>query len=799
MKKILTLRWVNITILFIIIFKAGYGQQEGAIITGKISTVDGFPALGISVSLKGTSLGSVSAADGTYTIKRVKQGSYTLVATAVGLKPSVKKLLVDGDGTFTVDFSLDLNSEKLKEVVISANQNRYTKDEISPSLHLNEPLVEIPQNIQIISSQTLKDQQVLSMSDGVLRNVSGATRIEHWADLYARVNMRGARAGAFRNGVNISSDWGPLTEDMSFVDHIEFVKGPAGFMMSNGEPSGIYNVVTKKPTGKDFNGEAEVTVGSYDLYRTSVDLDGKFSKESKVWYRLNLMGQKKNSFRPNEYNNRYSIAPVLTFKLDDKTTLTTEYTFQYAKMSDLGSSYLFEPNGYGHLPRKLTTLMPGIEPTYIHDHSAFVNVQRELSSQWKLTGQLAYFNYTQQGTYMWPDAVNADGTMIRAVGFWDAKSSYKFGQLYLNGDVSTGVVHHRILAGLDLGNKKYAADFSQSHTLDSVGAEFDPRKPYFGVPVNGFPEWDLSLPIKQRPDPTISNQSYTGIYLQDELGFLDNQLRLTVAARYTYVKQQESEEPYDANHFTPRFGLSYSIDGQTSVYALLDQSFVPQTGTLRDGGNIKPITGNNKEVGIKRSWMNGKWSTTLTLYHILKNNELTADPANNGNESYSVVLGQTVTKGIEFDLKGELLPGLNLIANYAYTNDKVTKVTPGVTAYEVGQNIAGYATHNANAWLTYKLQNGPLKNLGFSSGGSFQADRDAWVKNLEGAARLPTYFRLDGGLFWERNNLRISGNIYNILDRYLYSGGFENWAEPSYYSYQVEAGTNLRVSVGYRF
>ena len=42
---------------------------------------------------------------------------------------------------------------------------------------------------------------------------------------------------------------GPLTEDMSMVERIEFVKGPAGFMLANGDPSGFYNVVTKKPSG----------------------------------------------------------------------------------------------------------------------------------------------------------------------------------------------------------------------------------------------------------------------------------------------------------------------------------------------------------------------------------------------------------------------------------------------------------------------------------------------------------------------------------------------------------------------
>ena len=66
----------------------------------------------------------------------------------------------------------------------------------------------------------------------------------------------------------MNSYWGPLTEDMSFVDHIEFVKGPAGFMLANGDPSGLYNVVTKKPTGQT-KGEVSFTLGSFDLIQDS--------------------------------------------------------------------------------------------------------------------------------------------------------------------------------------------------------------------------------------------------------------------------------------------------------------------------------------------------------------------------------------------------------------------------------------------------------------------------------------------------------------------------------------------------
>ncbi len=59
--------------------------------------------------------------------------------------------------------------------------------------------------------------------------------------------------------------------------------------------------------------------------------------------------------------------------------------------------------------------------------------------------------------------------------------------------------------------------------------------------------------------------------------------------------------------FSPRAGISYSIDKQTSVYGLYDQSFVPVPGTDFYGNAFKPIKGNDIEFGVKKEWFGGRW------------------------------------------------------------------------------------------------------------------------------------------------------------------------------------------------
>ena len=772
--------------------------QSGSI-KGQITSSDGKPAQHVSIGIKGLKIGAISNEDGNFSINKVKKGTYTILVSYVGLETLQKEVEVIEGQTTMVNFTLSETANQLSEVVIK-DASQYKTNEVSSSLRLMTPIQETPQNIQVVTSKILSDQQVISMSDGLIRNVSGAARLEHWGDLYANITMRGSQIQAFRNGFNVvSSYWGPLTEDMSFVDHIEFVKGPAGFMLANGDPSGLYNVVTKKPTG-ETKGEAAFTMGSYGLFRTTLDLDGKLDKSGKLLYRLNLAGQNKNSHRPYEYNDRYSVAPVISYQIDDKTKLTAEYTMQYAKMTDVGSYYIFSPKGYATLPRDFTTMPPGLEPTKIKDQSLFLNLQHQLNDDWKVTVQAAYLNYQQRGSSMWPSIVNPDGTMIRSVGIWDAQSEMTLAQAFVNGNVTTGAVTHRILGGLDIGSKDYIADWGQSHELDSTGAEFNPAAPYYGSPVNGFPSFDRTTSLEARAVLAggSMDQKYTGIYLQDELAFLDNRIRLTLAGRYTYVSQSAwGGSPETAKHFTPRIGLSASIDKQTSIYALYDQAFLPQSGKL-SSGSVKPITGNNTEFGIKKEWADGAWNTTVSFYRILKNNELTADPNAPVNSGLSIVLGQKRAQGIEFDLRGTIFRGLNLTANYAYTDSKITKVTEGVTDYKKGDVIPGFAKHTVNSWLSYKVQKGALQGTGISGGFTYLVDRamSNWSStNTE--TNLPDYFKLDGGVFWEKDKIKLTLNVFNILDKYLYSGGYYTYLNA--YNWQTEAPRNYRLSLAYKF
>lgn len=774
--------------LFVLLFSLCTQAQTGTV-RGTIKTSDGNPAEAVTVIVKGTGKGAQSDKEGFYEITNVKPGLHTLEASIGGSKAQAKKIDVPQGQTVSLDFTLEEDTKQLQTVLVTANPSKYVTDYPSISLRVKTPLIELPQNIQVVTRQALVDQQIFDMRENVIRNVSGATASEHW-ETYARIVMRGSRIAAFRNGMNVQQTWGPLTEDMSVVERIEFVKGPAGFMLASGEPSGFYNVVTKKPTGLK-KGEAGLTVGSFGTYRATLDVDGLLSKDGKLQYRLNLMGQEKGTQRSFEYNNRVSVAPVIKYQIDASTSLTAEYTYQRVNASPIGSSYAFSPNKLGDLPVNFTTLEGNMPATNITDQSLFVTLSHSLNANWKLIGQLAYLNYRQTGTSLWASGFNGD-TLKRTLSVWDVLGETRVGQFFVNGDVVTGSVKHRILGGLDMGDKDFYHDFNQSGAING-SAGFNVYKPVYGsVPASGYPAFDRSLSVKQRG--VRYNNRYSAFYAQDEMRLFNEKLRFTLAGRYTVTGDAD---PYsgdvNAKKFTPRVGLSYSINAATSLYAVYDESFIPQAGATFEKVSFKPVVGNNKELGIKREWLNGRWTASAAVYQITKNNELAPDPQ---HQYFSVQLGQTKTRGVELDLRGQLFTGLEATVNYAYTDAQITEDTENG---QIGKQIPGTDKHVANAWLSYRIPAGKAKGFGLSFGASQASGRTSWYGAYDRTVNpaMPDYTRFDAAASYRFQKFGVALNVNNLFNAALLSGGYYSWSK--FFYWQAEAPRNARLSFTYKF
>lgn len=781
MKKITTL----ITILLVSI--SIYGQNGG--IKGKVVSSDNSVIPNANIMIRNSNNGTKTNSNGEFEISNIAPGNYTIKVSYVGYaSQNMKVVVVENSVTNVPTIVLLESEEQLKEVVVEGHQNRYAEREPSQSLRLKTAIAKLPQNIQVINSDLLQDQQVTSIMDGVIRNVSGVTMLEHWGH-FARINMRGFRLPAFRNGVNVQDTWGPLSEDMNSVDRIEFVKGPSGFMMSAGEPGGFYNVVTKKPTASKV-AQISFAVGSFDNYRATADFGGKLTENGKLLYRINGVYQTADSHRGNEDAQKYNIAPSLTFNISDKTSITSELNFQHVE-SFIGAAYIFAPvaDGYGSLDRNFKFTDTNYPATDIDELTFFTYLNHKLSENWDFDATFGYIRGEQIGNSAWA-SITDTGDASRAIYSWQSLSLGKFLQTYLSGNFNTGSISHTILGGFDYTEKRYYAGWDQFHNVDAV-QPFNIYNPVYGN--TEAPNFDYSRKIRD----ITNNEPYNGFttrsfYAQDEIGFVEDKIRLTLAGRYTELITVGKTDHDDK--FTPRVGLSVDILPSLAVYGMYDQSFLGQNGRAFDNSVIDPVDAIDIEGGLKKSFFDGRLKTSLGVYQITKQNVTTTDyehAGEDGNFPFVLQIGEVQSKGIEFDMQGEITPELNIVLNYANTNVEVTNDSDETI---IGNKVPGHAKHVTNGWLNYNFSDSSkLKGFGASIGYQYQVERSTWAWAADNQSDLPNYLRLDGGLSWNNDSLRIQVNVNNILNEYLYSGA--NYG--TYLYWQSEPGINGRVTVTY--
>ena len=685
----------------------------------------------------------------------------------------------------------DTSSRNLNEVNINSKYyKKYKIDRSSNTLKLKTPLLQLPQNIQEVDQSIITDQQAINVSESLTRNVSGAIR-NNTADFYGPgIFMRGAAINTLRNGIDLSMIYfGPMPEDAGIIDRMEFIKGPAGFVNAIGDPAGSFNIVTKSPTGENKN-SVNFTTGSFNLYRLTADLDGNLDKDKKWQYRLNVVGQKAKSFEKYAFNDKFVIDPVLKYNINAHSSLTAEYIYQ--KQSFM--QYLltvFSPYGFASLPKDFSITDPNKDPTTANEKNGFLTYHNQFNEHWQFTAKAAYVRSHMDGNYFFVSAYDpkAPGILQRRVTYEDFNTDVFALQTFLNGEFKTGKINHQILAGLDFNQKNLLAysGYNDKNANPKL-YPLDVNNPVYGI------NFDSNKKEGNLKDFATDQQAvqYYAAYLQDEMGFFNNKLRLTVAGRLTASKssiQIPTVSSVSDVVFTPRFGLSYSILPDFSVYSVFDHTYTPQNGISASGGVFEPLRGKNIEAGLKKDWAGGKWNSSLSFYNTTRDNVIVTDPVSNLKSQ----IGEIKAKGIEIDLKGEIVKGLNVVINYAYTDAYVSK---DANPKNVGLPSPYRVKHIQNTWLNYKLPFEELKGFSVSGGYQFQAGREGRYPQ-DGDISVANVFRLDGGLGWTNGKISVNGIVNNVLNRFNYGSA---WTRPAaLYAYVPFPPREFRLSVGYNF
>jgi iron complex outermembrane recepter protein len=659
------------------------------------------------------------------------------------------------------------------QVVVTGEQNEgYNPSRITTATRTDTPLRDIPASIQVIPQQVIEDQGVTGLQDAVRNNAPGVTTSNSYAGTgQGEFIIRGFRQDYnFRNGFR-SGKFGYIA-DLADVERIEVLRGPASILFGQLQPGGIVNLVTEQPLSEPTY-TIEFTGGQFSFYRPELDFSGPLTENGELLYRLNAAYQNTGSFRDEVNSERFFIAPVLQWNISENTTLTVDFSYLYNDpVFDRGLVALSD--GSLELPINRFLGYPALDDYAEEQVRAGYRFEHRFNEDWELRNVFAFSSVLQTGFHSdFAGGLIDDRFVPRE--YLDAEFlNEEYGlQTDLIGRFNTGSIQHQLLVGFDL-NRTTDSYVTQSAPLPNLDI-FDPNYDV-SVPEDGYVSGYYQ---------TVFNNNL-GIYLQDQITLLEN-LKLLVGGRLDFAEQEQNfageEGSQSDTAFSPRLGIVYQPIEPISLYASFSQSFFPVVGRSRTNETFSPERGTQYEIGIKAD-ITDDLSATLAAYDITKSNVLTTDIA---DPNFSIQVGEQRSQGIEFTIAGEILPGWNIYAGYAYTDARVTEdndIPEGDILQSVPENAA-------NLWTTYEIQSGEFQGLGFGFGLVFVDERQGELPNSN--FQIPGYVRADATLFYQRERWRAAINVRNLFDvEYYETAQNRNAVYPG-------APLNVTASLSYTF
>ncbi len=764
---------------------------QSARISGTVITSDNDPAPYVSILIKGKKQTAVTNKDGKFSIEGLTAGKYEVSASLVGFESAIREIEIAGNETVTVDFQLKVSRQELKEVIVNANRKSYISERPSTSLRINADLIEVPQNITVATRQSLVDMGLVSKTE-IYRLSSGITK-SYGSAMDMTVQIRGTNAtySTYRNGIG-GPVWWNAQEDAAMVERLEFVKGPAGFMMSNSEPGGLINTVTKQPTHQRI-AEVGFGVGSWNLMRTNIDFGGELEKSGKLTYRLNAGAQRNNEFYQFGKFSRLFVAPVLKYDFSDKTSLTYEFNYVQARAQENVHSSVSINGDLWAVPTNLAINDPNNKPWGAADIFHRIYLKHQFNENWTLNAQAGYMTTSWGGKTLYIENLSPNkDTINRYLSTNDWWGEMTNVQLFLDGRFNTGKrAEHKVLLGIDYGTGNEGSTYG-----DTWGVKNYPLS--IASPTYYLPKEELEFTGDTYS--WVTTNRWQAIYLQDHLKLFDK-LIVTLAGRFTHlVSGQDYNSPDDPEYeaaydkFTPRLGLTYMFTKNISVYLLHDESFLPQRGRIYDGGRMPPLTGRNNEAGVKALFFESRLSITASAFDIIKNNVANSDPQHPG---FYLKTGQIGAKGFDVDVAGQLAKGLYVNMNYSYVDARITKDEDKTL---VGIQNNGTARNLANLWAKYQITTGIFKGLGIGGGMQYTDKRSAtWpgYSTGDGNKYLPAYTIFDATVSYAIGRVSVFLNVYNLANKKYATSG--SW-QPDYqeYLFDIEPRRNFRLQTTIR-
>ncbi|MDF2863270.1 MAG: TonB-dependent siderophore receptor [Achromobacter mucicolens] len=698
--------------------------------------------------LAGTGLQAVARAEGGY---RLRQAPAETTATlAPVMVTGTYNTTTDGTGSYT-----------------------------SPAVTIGktaQALKDIPQSITVLTRQRMDDQDMTSLPDAV-NNTAGMVGVQGVGAGVA-INSRGFPVDLLQyDGVSLlrnSYSLGNWEQDsLVFYDRVEILRGAAGLLQGAGSPGGAINLVRKRG-GAEPSVVVTGKVGSWDHYGLTLDAGGPLNESGTLRGRVVLDEDRSHSYIDYVWDKTRNLYAALDFDVTEATTVGLGVSNRYSRSRPMFVGYpRFEDGGSIDLPRSTFTGSTWNRAT--NDQTIFnADVTHRLNSSWRF--RLAGVAMDEDNTTVHQrvaGAVQRDGSGLNYGNFGvDFKSRQRGMDMSVAGDFDAWGMAQEVVVGANYSKLTTNDRFTRAWESGGNIFDLDHHRPWQDMDsiaqASGY-DSRSAYDIRQkgiygtwRVKPIQSLALIGG----GRVGWFD----------YSYSGDGDTTTSTTSGRFIPYAGIVYSLTDNWSVYGSYTTVFEPQTQRTVSGSLLKPIEGNNYEVGVKGELADGRVNALLALFRYdHKNravNDYDAGFACNGWYC-SRAAGKVRSQGVEAEISGEVVKGLELYAGYAYNTTKFLEDPDNQ-----GKVFSTWTPkHMLRLWANYRLP-GALNRLSVGAG----------VNTQTATISSDRAFKLAGFTIWNARlgyqatpELSFGLNVNNVFDKKYYVPSYNTLSGNNYY------------------
>ena len=606
----------------------------------------------------------------------------------------------------------------------------------------------------MVPAEVIADRHATSLQDA-LKNVPGVV-FGNGDGQRDQVFIRGfsAIADQFVDGVRDDTLY---YRDLSNVERLEVVKGPAAVLYGRGSSGGLINRVTKKP-GLDLT-SASLSWGPYGDVRGEVDA-ARIVNDALSW-RLTGAVEDGDTYRSRGFIERRTIAPSVRLRFAPDTTLLLQTDYLVDKrINDFGvPAYQGRPVDVSRSAYYGAANARDADFVQSTVKSVTATLTQRIDDAFSIRNVTRYYDYRLDRNNTNTTAVNEATRRVTLSHANLLRNEHGvFNQTELAQAFPLGATRHEVLYGLELGKQHKDLD-NWSAAAGTVDL-FNPVLPVVTPKIAGL--------------PATSNRSSfdtRALYVQD-LATLAPQWKALVGVRYDRFDQQSDySRPTVASvartdsPSSPRAGVTWQPTDSQSYYVSWTRPFQPsgeEFALALNNAALAPERTTHVEVGSKFDLLGGAASFTTSLFRLQRTDIKATDPVT----LQLIPIGTQRTDGLELTFNADLSGGWRTIAGYAYLDGRVTK-SPAIDA---GQPVEGKRStltprHMANLGVTRDLGDG----LGVGAGSNFVGNRFA---NPGNTVTLASYVTADAAAWYRVDrHLLVRLNAYNLFDRrYIVSG-----------------------------